>query len=341
MWTKLDTNIKPIYAHSIEEFNSYVNKYKTKNQIILTKSGNISQENLRHLPCSLTWKRGNRMEFQYIDGNTQIRVLYALHYDDSAKDKDEWLSYDALNYFDGLMDKIPTDDVEPDTGLFTCEENPESAYYNYVDERYIGVTLEHCYSLDRNNSFMASMKEVYPETAPFVDNYYKNRLIMKEMVAKGKADKTTYERFKLYGSIFVGWLNNTRYHRKNAWKKIVSNSNMKVHQLREYIESKGNEVVLVNTDAVKFIGYVPFEDNYDLGGFKYEWKDTDMYIKGVKSYAYLDNGNWKFKQAGKCKLDLLKPDRDTWTMEEFKHIDTITVTKIIIQEDGTLKEVLR
>lgn len=341
MWTKLDTNIKPIYAHSIEEFNSYVNKYKTKNKIILTKSGNISQENLRQLPCSLTWKRGNRMEFQYIDGEGQIRVLYALHYDDSAKDKDEWLSYDALNYFDGLMDMIPTDDVETDTGLFTCEENPDSAYYNYVDDRYIGITLDHCYSLDRNNSFMASMKEVYPETAPFVDIYYKNRLIMKEMVAKGKADKSTYERFKLYGSIFVGWLNNAKYHRKNAWKKIVSNSNMKVHELRRYIESQGSTVVLVNTDAVKFIGYVPFDDNYDLGGFKYEWKDTEMYIKGVKSYAYKDNGNWKFKQAGKCKLDLLKPDRDTWTMEEFKHIDTITICRIVIEEDGTLKEVLR
>ena len=80
-WSVLDTTIKPIYAHSLEEFNEYVDKYKTENKIILTKSKNISQKTMRILPASLTWKRGNRMELHYIDGKTQIRVLYAIHYD--------------------------------------------------------------------------------------------------------------------------------------------------------------------------------------------------------------------------------------------------------------------
>ena len=39
---KLDTNIKPIYVKTVEEFNSYVEKYSSDTyELILTKSGNI------------------------------------------------------------------------------------------------------------------------------------------------------------------------------------------------------------------------------------------------------------------------------------------------------------
>lgn len=325
----LQTTIKPIYAHSLEEFNSYVDKYQAPYEIILTKSGNISQANLRNLPCCRTWKRGNRYEFQYIDANTQVRVLYALHYDEES-DKDESISYEALCYFKGLMDVIPKDDVEEDTQLFTCEENPKSSYYNYVNDRYCDFIVDDCYSLDRNNSFFASMKTVYPQTAKWVDNYYMERL-----ASKG-TDK--YERFKVYGSIFVGWLKNAKYHREHAWKKIVSDSNRRVHELRKSIEAAGNEVLLVNTDAVKFIGHYNYNESTDLGEFKYEWKATKMYIKGVKSYAYLDGDKWKFKQAGKCKLDKIKP-REEWTMEEFINGPTQDIAKIIVDGSNHLIEV--
>lgn len=331
MFLKLETTIEPIYTHSLDEFNSYVEKYKTNNQIILTKSGNISQANLRNLPCSRTWKRGNRMEFQYIDGKQQIRVLYAIHYDNES-DKDEKISYEALNYFKGLMDIIPTDDEEQDVEFFTCPENKESAYYNYVDNRYTNITLDHCYSLDRNNSFMASMLEEYPQTKEWVERYYRERCMK-----KGQPD---YDRFKVYGSIFVGWLNNPKYHRKKAWMRIVSNSNKKVHELRKAIEKAGCTILLVNTDAVKFIGHYDYENNLELGGFKYEWMDTKMYIKAVKSYAYLDKGKWRFKQAGKCKLDFIKP-REEWTLDDFKNLHQTEVATIIVNKEGKLIEVFR
>lgn len=338
MFLKLDTTIQPIYTHSIDEFNSYVEKYKTDNQIILTKSGNISQSNLRNLPCSRTWKRGNRMEFQYIDGYSQIRVLYALHYDEKS-DKDEKISYEALQNFKGLMDVIPTDDREEEINLFTCPENLSSAYYNYVNDRYTNIVIDHCYSLDRNNSFFASMAEVYPQTKKWVIDYYNERCKKKALYKAGKLSKDEYERFKVYGSIFVGWLNNPKYHRRNAWKKIVDNSNKVVHELRKAIEAAGNEVLLVNTDAVKFIGHYNYENSNDLGSFKYEWEDTKMFIKSVKSYAYLDNNKWKFKQAGKTKLDLIKPNRDDWTLEDFKNKVDLTIARIVIEMDGKLKEV--
>ena len=125
-----------------------------------------------------------------------------------------------------------------------------------------------------------------------------------------------YKRFKLYGSIFVGWLK--RKGREKAWKKIISNSNRKVHELRKYIEQQGNQVLLVNTDAVKFINKVDYNETTDLGGFKYEWKDTTMYIKGIKSYGFVnEDGKWEFRQAGKTKLDRIKPDRNTWTFDEY------------------------
>lgn len=321
-WSVLQTNIQPIYAHSLEEFNEWVNQYKTEEKIILTKSKNISQKTLRHLPASLTWQRGNRMEFHYIDGKTQLRVIYALHYDVNSE-LDEKISYEALMYFQGLMEQIPTDDVEEEIEIFRCPENPTSDYYNYVDERNKNISIDHCYSLDRNNSFPASMMEVYPQTKPWVTKYYQERL--------EKKGTPEYDRFKLFGSIFVGWLNNPKYHRRKAWKKIIDNSNRKVHALRKQIEANGNEVLLVNTDAIKFIGSFPYEGTTELGGFKYEWEDTKMYIKSVKSYAYVDEtGKWKIKQAGQTKLDILKPNRDEWTLEDFKRDKELKVLHIKI-----------
>lgn len=318
-WLTLHTNIKPIYAKSLDEFNEYVEKYETENEIILTKRNNISQKTLRNLPASKIWKRGNRMEFQYIDGRQQIRVLYAIHYDESSE-RDASISVKALNYFEGLMNLIPTDDIEEDSKIFTAPENPFSAYYGYVDSRNTDMTINNCYSLDRNNSFMASMLDEYPQTKEYVEKYYKERL-------EGK-NREDYEQFKLYGSIFVGWLANPRYHRKHAWKKIISNSNKVIHKLRQEIE-KTNEVLLVNTDAIKFIGEYKYKDSIELGGFKYEYKKADMYIKGIKSYAYREEDKWTFKQAGKCNLDRLKP-REEWTIEDYKNVKELKLLKIRI-----------
>lgn len=328
----INTTVKPIYAKSLEEFNAYVDKYKAPDEIKLTKGNNIAQSNYRNMPCCKTWKRGNHMEFHYLSGKEHVRVIYAIHYDEQS-DLDEKTSYNAINYFKGLLDVIPTDDEEEDTDLFTCPTNPESAYYNYVNSKLTNITVPHCYSLDRNNSFPASMEEVYPQTTPWVQKYYKERCINKERYKQGLLSKKEWDEFKLYGSIIVGWLNNPKYHRRKAWKKIVSNSNRKVHELRECIESQGNTILLVNTDAVKFIGHADYDESSELGQFKYEWKDADMYIKGVKSYGYVDNGKWKFKQAGKTKLDKIKPDRDSWTLDDFIYGVDDQVAVIRIKEN--------
>ena len=331
----LHTNITPIYAKTLEEFNSYVEKYKAPYEMILTKGNNISQANLRNMPCCKTWKRGNHMEFHYIDCKIRLRVIYALHYDEEANTS-ESVAYDALNYFKGCMDLIPTDAKEENTELFTCKENPNSSYYNYVDNRYVGITNNNCYSLDRNNSFPASMKTVYPETAPFVDKYYKERLIKKQQYKDGLITAQEWNDFKVYGSIFVGWLKNAKYHREHAWKKIISDSNHIVDNLRKYIESKGHQVLLVNTDAVKFIGEVDYKESTDLGQFKYEWKNAKMYIKGVKSYAYNEGDKWKFKQAGKCLLDKIKP-REEWTFDDFKYGPTEAIKEIVIVDNKLME----
>lgn len=332
-----DTLVQPIYARSLDEFNSYVDKYKAPYELILTKSGNVSQKNQRNMPCCKTWKRANHMEFHYIDGTTHIRVIYAIHYDAQSK-LSTTVSYDAINYFKGLLDVIPTDDVEEDIELFRCPENQQSAYYNYINSRYINTTINHCYSLDRNNSFPASMMEVYPQTKPWVEKYYKERTTYKELYKKGLITSQEWEEFKVYGSIIVGWMNNPKYHRKHAWKKIINNSNLRIHKLRKDIEQHGNTVLLVNTDAVKFIGDYPYQESSELGEFKYEWKDTKMYVKGVKSYAYLDKDKWKFKQAGKCKLDIIKPDRDTWSLDDYINGVDGKVSTIVIDNKGRLEE---
>lgn len=334
-YLKLDTNISPIYARSISEFNTYVSIHKTNNKIILTRGNNISQNTLRCLPASLTWQRGNHMEFHYIDGKQHIRVIYALHYDAEAE-LSTTIAYDSLKYFAGLMDLIPTDDVEEDTTLFTCPENKYAKYYNYCNDRYTNFTISNCYSLDRNSSFMASLVKVYPQAKKYADQFQADKIRIKVIPKELRTQKQN--ELLQYDKIFIGWLKNPRYHREHAWKKIISDSNRVIHDLRKKIEANGNTVLVVNTDAVKFIGKYDYLESKELGEFKYEWQNTNMYIKSVKSYAYVDNGKWKFKQAGKCKLDQLK-SREEWTLDDFKSKDTIKVAHIIINKQGELIEI--
>ena len=61
-----------------------------------------------------------------------------------------------------------------------------------------------------------------------------------------------------------------------------------------------------------------------------------MYIKGIKSYAYLDKDKWKIKQSGQCKYDDVKP-RDEWTLEDFiNNEDTEKILHIEIDNNNKL-----
>lgn len=334
-WLKLDTGITPIYAKSISEFNDYVHKYQANNEIIFTKSKNISQQTLRNLPAASTWKRANHMEFHYIDGKQHIRVIYAIHYDEEAE-TNPTIAWHALNYFNGLMDIIPTDDVEPEHEVVSCPENPTARYYNYCNDRETDYTINDCYSLDRNGSFLASLYDCYPESKPWIDKFQADKLRIKAIPKEERSDEDT--EILSYDKIFVGWLNNPKYHRHNAWCKIINNANRVIHELRTVIEHAGHTVLVVNTDAVKFIGRYDYPTSTEIGGFKFEWQAAKMYIKGVKSYAYDDGDGWKFKQAGKCKLDSLKP-RDEWTLDDFKRSETFKVSKIKINDKKELVEI--
>ena len=335
--------VTSIVAHSIEEFNELVKKYRQDddNELILTKSNNLSQANFFNEPCGGTFKRRNSMEYHRLDIDAEIyhvRIVYALQFDKKS-DLDEHVAFEALNYFRNLIpgkdlfECIPEDKPGEEEKIVSCPENPEKAYYNYVNQKLVDENdgyFDNCYSLDRNNSFPASMMAVYPETRPWVEKYYQERLKLKQTCP----DSAYYKKFKLYGSIIVGWLNNPKYHRHNAWRKIITNSNQVVHKLRQEIEQAGHEVLLVNTDAIKFIGKYDYKGNNDLGGFKYEYEDAPMYIKSVKSYAYYDNG-WVFKQAGLTSLDRVKPDRTTWKLNEFQNARDLIM---LIQDDLLIYE---
>ena len=356
-----DTTISPTIAGSIDEFNAYVNdfnrKYPFHNKMSLTGSTNVSKANLRKMPCCATVKRNNKMEFHCMDGeNGHQRITYSIYEDENSPEKlSDRISFKAINYFNNLakeltgktmMEILPVDDPEETVEMFTCPENKFSMYYNYINERMLNRPIKHCYSLDRNNSFIASLKELFPETAPVVDEYYKQRLAFKERCAEFPYDKELkqqYLDFKTLGSVFIGCLKQKRNHRTNVWKKVISDANKKVHELRKYISAQGAIVILVNTDAVKFTTFEPIEykASTELGGFKYEWQDKIMYVKGVKSYAYWeeDKHKWTIKQAGKTTLDLKKPNREEWTLEEFKDPKNTKVLMVKIMKDGTLEEV--
>ena len=93
----------------------------------------------------------------------------------------------------------------------------------------------------------------------------------------------------------------------------------------------------------KFSDYsFKFVTNNVLSNFKVpalsEFTSTNQSPVWLKSYAYLDKDKWKFKQAGKTELDEIKPNRDTWTLEEFINRVDGEIVHIKIKE-GKLVEV--
>lgn len=328
---KIDTNIQPIYAKNIEEFNKFVKRYSAKNKIILSKNKNISQATLRNLPASLTWLRGTHFEFQLVSAKKRLRVVYAVHYDSTKNGVSPKISYNALNYFKGIYDVIPDDSDLPEITPVKCPENPESLYYNYCNERFSEMTIEGCSSLDRNSSFLASMLKVFPQTKPFVEKYYKEKLFKKQTNAKD------YDEFKMFDKIIVGWLRNPKIGKTKAWQMIINDSNLTIHNLRKRIEKAGCTVVLVNTDAVKFKGDFDYSESTKIGDFKYEFKNCKMFIKGPKSYGVEIDGKWKFKNAGRSKLDLIK-SRENWTLNDFKNLENFQEF-VKMNEKGELFEV--
>ena len=78
------------------------------------------------MPASLVWQRGNTMEFHYIDSKQHIRVIYGLRYDNTnGEEVNNKLSWQAKNYFKGILDVIPTDDIEEDTEIKSIENIEE------------------------------------------------------------------------------------------------------------------------------------------------------------------------------------------------------------------------
>lgn len=322
----------PNRVTKIEEFNEYVEKLSPGTaKLIFTPSGGISFKNLRNMPCSVSFTRGNRKEFLYMDGDKTIRVIYAPYFDNKYDDSDTDVVTKTLDYFKGILSVIPDDKHLPAVELKKYGQC-DKQYYDFINERYRYLMLENVSSIDRNSAFPDSMKKVFPETAPWVDKYYE--------------DKKKDGSIKPYGVIIVGWLRNPATNHNKAWTMIMNHSNGEAFRMQKLIEKAGNVPLLVNTDAVKFIHdheiMIPLSDK--IGKYKIEFRHTNMYMKGIKSYAYLgtegeEAGKWQFRQSGICSLDKIKP-REEWTIDDFIEGETSDKEGIITDEDGTLKKIL-
>ena len=113
---------------------------------------------------------------------------------------------------------------------------------------------------------------------------------------------------------------------------IKARCNARMLDLQDKVETKGNEVVLINTDAIGWTGHdMPeiYTTQKGLGNLILEHKDAKAIILGAKRYQILDkNGKLTTKWAGVRKdltekmkwgdihSDIHKPRYRAWSWEE-------------------------
>lgn len=130
---------------------------------------------------------------------------------------------------------------------------------------------------------------------------------------------------KLIGSIAIGMFHSaylpkpySPYSLANLAKIGINNTNEFIWDLCSKMRIAGCTILGVNTDGIWYTGPV-YHSEYEgteLGCYKNDHIDVDLYIWGDAQYYYIENEQLKVVASGYYKYEMIKP-RDQWDRDDF------------------------
>lgn len=243
----------------------------------------------------------------------------------------------------GVLDVFINNAAKTKEEGFAIKKEIESPKIEVLSESFKGREFDHVYHIDLNSSYFSRICESikWAKLRPLGNYLYEHR---KENNGLYKAVMTNS--IGCMQSEFcedvTGQKWRAPYQLAIFAKEAVNGTNRKINALVKHLMLCQYEPLLINTDGIWYIDklnknrkYTNNGESMDFGGWKHDHKDVKLYIKSAGAYQYLEDGKVKTVMRGTCKLDFIKPDRDTWGWKEIK--DQVPYIYRFDEERGALK----
>ena len=167
-----------------------------------------------------------------------------------------------------------------------------------------GHEYNHVYHLDLNAAWPSEVSKVYPE--------FKNVFTVLR------------KRDKLIADIALGYMQSNKFNYKlaNLSKIGVNGCNKRILELASNLAGAGYTVLSINTDGIWYQSkqkdyYHDDDEGTELGQWKTDHKDCKWFGWSDGNYYFYEDGKFNCRARGYYTMDKLKPDRSTWTVEDF------------------------
>lgn len=174
------------------------------------------------------------------------------------------------------------------------------ANHNFKQKIY-----NHVYHLDIHSAWPAGVVKKFPEFKPVFEDLY------------------SYE--KTYGSKALGYCQSNRCGFKYSLLPYygITWCNDKIRELVDKLQAQDFGVLMINTDGIWFFDtleqgrvYHDEDEGTELGQWKMDHKDCDLFIMSAGYYYYIEDGKFNVVARGKYAYENIKP-RDQWNAQDF------------------------
>lgn len=206
------------------------------------------------------------------------------------------------------------------------KEEIESPIVQVLDESYLGKEFTNCWHLDLNSSYASQIVNEYPELKPLYTDLYNKRSENNDLY-KHVLTNSIGAMQSRYCLSPKDLFHTEAYALARLSKVAVNGNNEVIRNLLFNLELSGRKPLLINTDGIWYQGprYSDSSEGLGLGKWKTDAKNCTLYIKSAGAYQYIENGKITTKMRGISRLDMIKPDRETWGWREIDLYDELCI----------------
>ena len=236
---------------------------------------------------------------------------------------------------DHVLDSIACKDIKE--GMQVKNEIEKAERVLFPEYKEIEIRNEIIWDLDINSAWPFYACQEFPILKPYFETLFRKK---NEIKAKYGKSSVQYAQIKTIINGILGYCQSqfSGYKYARFARAGVNGTNKALREYVEALRSKGYKVIMTATDGI--VVYKPGNKDPDLikkemaenipfgsefGQVKIDSISDGFWGRSSNAYCLINKDNSiKVRLSGLCKLDHLKPDRDTWTLDEFKNLKDIS-----------------